>query len=265
MARMRMLKPGFFTNDTLAELKPLTRLLFQGLWCLADRSGRLEDRPRKIKAEILPFDNANVNRMLDDLATAGFITRYESNGSRFIQVVTFTKHQSPNVREPASTIPAPDEHSTGTVHALHLTGTEQNSDSTVRDTVPEASSGSLSEDEDPEPQTLSKPLPNPKRTKPDEAWAEQMRETYGSRLKDFDESLMFYMNTGWYSKAPDKCAYLEGKLKAAAERSTGSNAMGARSTNQREVLVDDVPYFLQPEYAAKVAAERAAEEAAAQQ
>lgn len=59
--------------------------------------------------------------------------------------------------------------------------------------------------------------------------------------------------------------YVRGWLRRDAEREGQSNAMGARSTNQREVIVDDVPYFLQPEYAAKIAAERAAEEAAAQQ
>ena len=54
MARARNLKPSFFTNDILAEVPALGRLLFQGLWCVADREGRLADRPRKLKAEILP-------------------------------------------------------------------------------------------------------------------------------------------------------------------------------------------------------------------
>ena len=37
--RARNLKPGFFKNETLAEIEPLGRLLFQGLWCMADREG----------------------------------------------------------------------------------------------------------------------------------------------------------------------------------------------------------------------------------
>lgn len=111
MARMRTLKPGFFSNDLLAEMPPVTRLLFAGLWCIADREGRLEDRPKRIKAEVLPYDNVNVDRLLDDLALRGFILRFESQESRFIQVLAFAKHQNPHVREPASTIPAPGEHS----------------------------------------------------------------------------------------------------------------------------------------------------------
>jgi uncharacterized phage protein (TIGR02220 family) len=116
VARARNLKPSFFTNDILAEIDPLGRLLFQGLWCLADRAGRLEDRPKKIKAELLPYDDCDVEILLDALHSNGFILRYEAGGKRFIQVLAFTKHQNPHVKEAASTIPAPGEHSTSTVH-----------------------------------------------------------------------------------------------------------------------------------------------------
>lgn len=107
MARARLIKPGFFTNDTLAEIEPLGRLLFAGLWTIADREGRLEDRPRRIKAELLPYDACDVEALLCDLAAHAFIERYEADGQRFIQVSAFVKHQSPHIKEPASTIPAP--------------------------------------------------------------------------------------------------------------------------------------------------------------
>ncbi|MEI6309491.1 MAG: hypothetical protein WCP58_07610, partial [bacterium] len=66
--RARNLKPGFFKNEYLGKLDPLVRLLFAGLWCLADRKGRLEDRPGKIKIEALPCDDCDVEQMLEDLA-----------------------------------------------------------------------------------------------------------------------------------------------------------------------------------------------------
>lgn len=124
MARSRNLKPGFFKNETLAECSPLARLLFAGLWCLADREGRLEDRPKRIRAEVLPYDDGSVDTMLDELHQAGFILRYQHGEGRFIQVVNFTRHQNPHVREPESTIPAPDEHQTSTIPAPdeHRTG-----------------------------------------------------------------------------------------------------------------------------------------------
>lgn len=115
--RARNLKPGFFKNEALAECSPLARLLFAGLWCLADREGRLEDRPKRIRAELLPYDDGSVEDLLSELHEAGFILRYAAAGGRFIQVVNFGKHQNPHCKEQASTIPAPDMHGASTVQA----------------------------------------------------------------------------------------------------------------------------------------------------
>ena len=105
--RSRNIKPGFFKNDTLAELDFAGRLLFIGLWGIADREGRLEDRPKKIKAEVFPYDEVNVDAFLGELARLGFILRYEVDGERYIQIVHFDKHQNPHPREAPSNIPAP--------------------------------------------------------------------------------------------------------------------------------------------------------------
>lgn len=115
MARSRNIKPGFFTNDELAELPALTRLLFIGLWTLVDRDGRIEDRPKKIKAECMPYDDMDADAALQALCEAGFILRYASGGVRCIQVQNWHKHQNPHVKELASTLPAPDQHQTSTV------------------------------------------------------------------------------------------------------------------------------------------------------
>lgn len=130
MARARNIKPSFFTNDELAEVHPLGRLLFIALWTMADREGRLEDRPRRIKAEALPYDDADADALLNDLQRHGFILRYEINGARYIQVLAFTKHQNPHIKEAESTIPAPgstvqapDEHGASTVQDTAQTGT----------------------------------------------------------------------------------------------------------------------------------------------
>ena len=130
MARARNIKPSFFTNDELAEIDPLGRLLFIALWTMADREGRLEDRPRRIKAEALPYDDADADALLDDLQRHGFILRYEVGGAWYIQVLAFTKHQNPHIKEAASTIPAPgstvqapDEHGASTVQDTTQTGT----------------------------------------------------------------------------------------------------------------------------------------------
>lgn len=116
MARSRNIKPGFFTNDELAEIEPLGRLLFAGLWTIADREGRLEDRPKKIKIEVLPYDDCDCDKLLQELHNRGFIVRYLVNGAQYIQIVNWSKHQNPHIKETASTIPAPDKNSTCTVH-----------------------------------------------------------------------------------------------------------------------------------------------------
>lgn len=113
--RARNLKPSFFKNDDLGTLPYAARLLFQGLWCMADREGRLEDRPLRIKVEVLPYDDEDVDDLLDQLMERGFILRYQHGNARYIQVENFKKHQNPHIKEVASTIPAPDEHSASTV------------------------------------------------------------------------------------------------------------------------------------------------------
>lgn len=109
MARARLLKPGFFANDRLAECEPLARLLFQGLWCVADREGRLHDRPKRLKAEILPYDDCDVAALVAQLEERGFVTRYTVDGQSYIEIVNFAKHQKPHHLEAQSEIPPPPE------------------------------------------------------------------------------------------------------------------------------------------------------------
>lgn len=106
MARARNIKPGFFRNADLVELPVEARLLFIGLWTIADREGRLKDRPKQIKMEIFPADNYDCNDLIQQIADAGMLVRYEHSGARYLQITNFTKHQNPHRDEQASTIPA---------------------------------------------------------------------------------------------------------------------------------------------------------------
>lgn len=109
MARARSIKPGFFKNEVLGVADPLLSLLFEGLWSLADREGRLEDRPLRIKAEIFPYRNLDVDPMLDWLQENSFIVRYLVGGIRYIAVTNFVKHQNPHKNETESIFPGPDQ------------------------------------------------------------------------------------------------------------------------------------------------------------
>lgn len=105
MARSRNIKPGFFTNDELAECSPYARLLFAGLWTIADKEGRLDDRPKKVKALVLPFDNVDCDELLQQLHDRKFIQRYQIQDGAYIQITNWKKHQNPHCKEAPSEIP----------------------------------------------------------------------------------------------------------------------------------------------------------------
>lgn len=120
MPRIRFIKHEFFIDDDLANQSHAARLLFIGLWTLADREGRLEDKPAKIKAQLFPYEQMDVDRMLSELAD-GFVTRYEVDGKAYIQINNFAKHQNPHYKEKPSTIPKHD--STLSQHQVNVKST----------------------------------------------------------------------------------------------------------------------------------------------
>lgn len=114
MARARNIKPGFFTNELLGTYDPIVCLTFAGLWCLADKEGRMEDRPLRIKAELFPYrEGIDVNRYLTVLQRDGFIDRYVVDGVGYIQVRSFAKHQSPHHTERPKGYPSNPQESQG--------------------------------------------------------------------------------------------------------------------------------------------------------
>lgn len=106
--RARSLKPGLFKNELLGGSDPLLTILFEGLWCMSDREGRLEDRPLRISAELFPYrrhaTEKKVDGMLDWLHEHLFIIRYKVLGRSFIQVLAFSRHQRPHKNESPSII-----------------------------------------------------------------------------------------------------------------------------------------------------------------
>lgn len=114
--RIRNVRPEFFADEDLADLAPWVRLLFVGLWCLADWEGRLEDRPRRIKRQLFPSDSFDVEAGIMELVRIGSLVRYESAGQRVILVRNLKRYQTISKRErenpsklppPPDTIPAP--------------------------------------------------------------------------------------------------------------------------------------------------------------
>jgi hypothetical protein len=110
MARKRDIKPGYWTNELLAECSPFARLLGVAVLNLADRKGRMEDRPKRIKAQCLPYDDVDVSALLDELVTAKYIERYDADGINVIEICKFVEHQSIHPNEAESQLPANPKH-----------------------------------------------------------------------------------------------------------------------------------------------------------
>lgn len=111
MARIRTIKPEFFTSLTIADLTPEQRLTFIGLWTHADDAGRCVDDARLIKAAIWPLDDrtaADIEIDLKALTESSLITRYMLNRKRYIAVTGWDEHQRIN-RPTPSKLPAPEE------------------------------------------------------------------------------------------------------------------------------------------------------------
>lgn len=113
MPRIRTIKPEFFKHEALFEAEIETglplRLAYIGLWTQCDREGRFLWRPRPLKLDILPYDEVDFARVLDALATRGFIVKYVSEGREIGWVPSFPRHQVINHRESASQLPPPPE------------------------------------------------------------------------------------------------------------------------------------------------------------
>ena len=103
MGRTRQIKYEFFLNEGLSALDPMARLLFIGLWTICDKEGRLEYRPTRIKAQLFPYHDADMEGMIKSLS--GYLMVYEVAGAKYIQVKKFLDHQRPHPGEKISIIP----------------------------------------------------------------------------------------------------------------------------------------------------------------
>lgn len=108
MPRARNIKYAFFENDELAELDPLCRLFFIGLWTIADWKGNLLWREKKLKSQILPYDECSINEYGINLSKARFIRFYADHQNLYCNVINFTAHQNPHVNEKKKKLKIPE-------------------------------------------------------------------------------------------------------------------------------------------------------------
>lgn len=96
MARIRTIKPDFWTDEKIVELSMSARLLFIGLWNFCDDEGRMQYSTKKIKMQIFPADNIDTHELLTELAVIGVIDVYAVEDKEYIQISNWKKHQAVN-------------------------------------------------------------------------------------------------------------------------------------------------------------------------
>lgn len=95
MARIRSLRPEFWSDRKMADLSPLARLLYMALWNYCDDAGRGRYLPKQIAGFAFPFEEVDIPSLLSELIRNGRINVYEVAGELFFCIPTWPKHQKP--------------------------------------------------------------------------------------------------------------------------------------------------------------------------
>jgi hypothetical protein len=105
VARIRTVKPDFFTSEDIVALTPMARLLYIASWCEADRDGRMVWRPRTMKMRYFPADDCDIDALARELHASRLVVPY---GDGLAYIPSFARHQHVNPREAQSVLPAPE-------------------------------------------------------------------------------------------------------------------------------------------------------------
>lgn len=107
MARIRTLKPEFFTSADIVSLTAFARLFYQALWCESDREGKLKWNLKTLKLRYFPGDECDLPARAVELKEQGNLVLYEVNGESLAFLPNFSRHQSINNKEAQSVLPDP--------------------------------------------------------------------------------------------------------------------------------------------------------------
>ncbi len=203
-----MIHPDFFTDERVVAVSMAAQKLFIGLWCWADREGRLERNPLRLKMQIFPAEVASVADLLAELESVGLVLSYVVGGRDYLLVCGFAKRQRPHMKEAKSELPAPPTRMSpervGAEHSLNAASPGvvggghtspdlgSTSDDLARQSLSESESESESESDLP-PRALSPESVAPERQgagelnlreRMERAWMEETGAAYAWRSSD---------------------------------------------------------------------------------
>lgn len=113
MARIRTVKPEYWTDRRVGECSTNARLLFIATWNFADDEGGLDRSAKQLKAQAFPYDNLDCEPLVQELLNAGLLIEYEAGGQKYLHIKNFRKHQRIDkpqkaripIYEPAKSVP----------------------------------------------------------------------------------------------------------------------------------------------------------------
>lgn len=135
MARIRTVKPEFWTSEQVVDCSPIARLLFIGMWNFCDDAGNHPASAKTLKMEVFPGDDittAEVQCMVDEIINAGLIVEYAAEGRQYWHVTGWhhQKIEKPNYKHPSYTyesrLPVADQSANDTRHVSDLSTPEWN-------------------------------------------------------------------------------------------------------------------------------------------
>ncbi len=110
MPRKRMIDPSIWTDESFGELSERGRLLFIGLFSMADDEGRGEASAKVLKGKIFPYDEglrvADVSKTLKEIGSKMSVDFYARNGREYYAFKNWRTWQKVEKPTP-SRIPAP--------------------------------------------------------------------------------------------------------------------------------------------------------------
>jgi hypothetical protein len=124
MARVRTVKPEFWTDRRVGECSPSARLLFIAAWNFADDEGGLDRSAKQLKAQAFPYDNLDCEPLVQELLNAGLLIEYQVGGEKYLHIKNFRKHQRIDkpqkaripIYEPAKSVPGTFVECSGNIH-----------------------------------------------------------------------------------------------------------------------------------------------------